>query len=106
MFAFFVSGEFKGFWVNRAGDKFADATIKAMGWPKASTTLVRFDGLKSEELQGAEASLEEVRVYRSEEQEVGFDEETQAPITESVKVLVRTIPADMFINNGLMVRPC
>lgn len=105
MFGFFVSGEFKGFWSNRVGDIFCDLTCIKMQWAKESTTLVFYPNLKEHELQNAVASIDDVKVYNKEQNETGVDEQGN-PTFEEKSVLVKTISADKFMVNGLMLIPC
>jgi hypothetical protein len=91
MFGFFVSGEFKGFWSNKVGDKFADITIQKMGWPKSLVTLVCFNGLLESEVSNCDVTLEKARVYKQ---------------GESDKFLLREIAGDKFIVSGLIIKPC
>jgi hypothetical protein len=105
MFGIFLNNEFKGFWSNRPGDIFIDLTCKKMSWPKELTSLVYYPSLREHELQNAEASLDDVKVYREESNQTGEDEEGN-PIYENEKVLVKTIDSDKFVVNGLMLIPC
>jgi hypothetical protein len=96
MFGFFVGGEFKGFWSNSVGDVFADLTCSRMNWSKVDVTLVYYPSLGEGELDGAEASVDSVKVYRKES---GEDQ-------EELKILVKEIQSDKFMVGGLMLIPC
>lgn len=105
MFAFFVNGQFKGFWTNKVGDKFADLTITKMKWPKNSTSLVFYQGLNGSEIKNCEPTLNGVDVIKDEVNEIGVDENDQ-PILETSEILVRSIQSDKFMIDGLMLIPC
>ena len=112
MFSFFVNGEFKGFWSNQIGDMFFSLTCNKLAWSESLTSLCYFPGLLNSELELAEPSLTECRVNKKVmvEVEVESTDESGNPITvtelqESI-VLDRIIPAQVFVNNGLMLIPC
>jgi hypothetical protein len=105
MFGFFVSGEFKGFWSNSIGDIFFDLTCLKMGWDKSVTSMVYYPSLKESDLQNAVASLSDVNVYEKHQEQTGVDENDQ-PIIEEVTTLIKTIQADTFVTNGIIIIPC
>jgi hypothetical protein len=104
MFAFFVNNEFKGFWSNKASDKFFDLTCSKMKWALSATTLVYYSDLSESDLTHAEPNEESVKVYREEtiEGEGGEGE----PVLSKQKVLVKTIQGDKFVLNGVILKPC
>jgi len=104
MFGFFVNGEFEGFWSNRVGDIFAQNTIQKMGWALSTVTVVHYSGLKESELQLAEPTIDEVRVYSGTINE--YVNEDGLTVTENGKQLVRTIKADLFIKDGIELHRC
>jgi len=112
MFSFFVNGEFKGFWANQPGYLFFSLACNRLSWSESLTSLCYFPGLLNSELELAEPSLTECRVNKKvmAEVEVESTDESGNPITvtelqESI-VLDRIIPAQVFVNNGLMLIPC
>lgn len=105
MFGFFVNDEFKGFWCNRPGDMFVDLTCQKLNWPKQQTTVVYYPDLKDSELQHAQPSTSKVDIYQEIMVENGVDE-NQQPIMETSLVLVKSINADSFMVNGIMIIPC
>jgi len=105
MFGFFVSSEFVGFWSNKVGDIFFDLTVFSMKWEKSSVSVVYYPNLQESEIQHAVASLSDVKVYEKHQEQTGVDENDQ-PITEEVTTLIKTIQADTFVTNGLIIIPC
>jgi len=104
MFGFFVSGEFKGFWSNKVGDKFFDLTCSKMKWLLSTTTLVYYSDLSESDLAHAEPTEENVKFYREETIDgEGGEGET---VYSTQKVLVKTIQGDIFVLNGVILKPC
>jgi hypothetical protein len=85
MFAFFVSGEFKGYWHNQPGDKFFDVTCEVMLWPKSLTSLVYYPKMKESDLAESTPGLESLEIKGD----------------DSKKII-----ADKFVISGMMLIPC
>jgi hypothetical protein len=103
MFAFFSGKSFLGFWSNRPGDIFFDLTCLKKQWPKQVTSLVYYPGLGANEIQNALPTLDECKVRTKINAEYSEGGELVSP--ESFTV-IKTIPSDKFVINGLMMIPC
>lgn len=110
MFAFFIGNEFKGFWANKVGDVFFDNTCEKMGWDKNTTILSHYNGLKDSDLANSLVSPNEITIREKSTSLVdsGEVDENQEPIMieQDDFVVVKTIQADLFVNNGVMLINC
>jgi hypothetical protein len=109
MFAFFVNDEFKGFWSNKIGDIFVQATCSALRFSPSQTKVVFFHGLENVPeyfVFGNSNSLiiqEKVIIVGT-----SIDPETEQEITTETESFVdlNTIPADPFFVDGQSVKDC
>jgi len=110
MFGFFVNNEFKGFWSNQVGDIFFDNTCNKMEWDKSQTVMVRYNGMKESEIENALVSPSEAQIRTKSFNEVDSGEVdgegNPILIQEEVFTVVKTIQADLFVNNGVMLINC
>lgn len=110
MFGLFVNGEFKGFWSNKVGDVFFDNTCNKMEWDKSQTIMVHYQGMKESEIEHTLVSPNEVVIRNKVTNLVDSGEldENQQPIMieQDDFVVVKTIQADLFVNNGVMLINC
>jgi hypothetical protein len=109
MFAFFVNDEFKGFWSNKIGDIFVQATCSALGFAPSQTEVVFFHFLDEQpEHFTFDANKTLVIQRKVVSTSTVIDPETNEEVTTETESFVtsRTISADPFFTNGTVVQDC
>jgi hypothetical protein len=90
MFGFFVDGEFKGMWGNKIGDIFYNATVEKLEWDITKTVLVHYD-------------------VKNSEMRIAFFHEffpNELVLKDELGNIIKTIPAELFAENGLLHKAC
>lgn len=90
MFGFFLDGEFKGAWGNSIGDIFYVNTCDSLEWDITKTKLVHYDVKRSEMRESFSHEFTESALILKDEQ----------------GNVIKTIPSELFAENGLLHKAC
>lgn len=101
MFAFFKNGNLEGVWGNQKGDIFFNLTCQAKNWNPKEMSLVWYE-TDGGDYQFMDILPDKIVFYEAVQQGVNEQNEpvyVQGDVAEEV-------PAEIFVENGLMVKAC